>query len=138
MYRLFLALVSLITAIGIGCASESLPSSPTPGPMGITNTPVPTPTAIAEPLPTVTPEEFFLAVSSPENESVVVQSPVEVRGSTVVDAVVTVNGQVIEVGPEGEFTAPADLAEGPNTIEIIASDFAGHEEALVLSVIYIP
>jgi hypothetical protein len=138
MHRLFLSLVSLVIAVSIGCASGSPPSSATPGPVGSTDVPMPAPTATEESPAAVKPEEFFLSVSSPKNESVVDRSSVEVRGSTTVDAVVTVNGQVIEVGPEGDFTAPADLEEGPNAIEIIASDFAGHEKVLALSVIYIP
>lgn len=139
MHRLILSLVSLVIAAGIGCTSMSPSPTTTPAaPVAGTDTPTLAPTVTAEQVPEVTPEEFFLSVSSPENESVADQSPVEVSGSTVVDAVVTVNDQVVEVGPQGEFAASVALEEGPNAIEIIASDFAGHEEALALSVIYIP
>lgn len=138
MHRLILSLASLVIAVGIGCTSITPSPTATPTPMAVNDTPTTTPTATAEPLPPVTPEEFSLSVSSPENESVVDRSPIEVRGSSIVDAVVTVNGQVVDMGPQGEFAASVDLEEGPNVIEVIASDFAEHQEALALSIIYIP
>lgn len=138
MPRLLLSIVTLVMAISIGCTAISPSPSPTSGPERATATSTPAPASAVEPLPGVTPEEFFLTVSRPEVESVVNRSPFEVRGSTLVDAVVTVNGDVIEVGPQGEFTASVELEEGPNSIEVIASDFAGHEESRVIPVIYVP
>ena len=138
MHRLVLSLAALIIAVGNGCTTVSPSPTAPPGPTAAANTPAPSPTATAEPLPSVTPEEFFLSVSNPENESVVDQSPIEVQGNTVVDAVVTVNGLLVEVGPQGEFASSVDLEEGPNVIEVIASDFAGHEESRAFSIIYIP
>lgn len=138
MHRLFLSLISLVIVAGIGCTTGTPSSSVTPGPLAATETPLATPTALAESPAAVTPEEFFLLVSSPQDESVVDHSPFEVQGSTLVEAVVTINGQVIDVGPQGNFASSVDLEEGPNIIEVIASDFSGHEEALMLSVIYIP
>ena len=138
MHRLFLSLIILIVAAGIGCASGSPSPSAATGSVDATGTPVPAPTAAAELPATTVPEGFFLWVSSPEDESVVDRSPVEVQGNTAVDAVLTVNGLVVEVGPQGEFAAPVALEEGPNAIEVIASDFSGNEQALVLSIIYVP
>jgi hypothetical protein len=136
MHRLFLSLVSLIFVASIACTSGA--PSPVPGSPGVTEAPLVSPTAVAEASATATPGEFFLLVTSPQDESLAYSSPLELQGSTAVDAVVTVNGQVVEVGPQGEFTSSVGLEEGPNLIEVIASDFAGHEQALVLSVIYIP
>jgi hypothetical protein len=138
MHRLILSLAALVIAVVVGCTTMAPSPTALPDPTAATNTPAPSPIATAGQLPSVTPEEFFLSVSRPDNESVVDQSPLEVQGSTVVDAVVTVNGHVVEVGPQGEFAALVDLEEGPNVIEVIASDFAGHEESRAFSIIYIP
>lgn len=62
---------------------------------------------------------------------------VEIRGRTVPDAVVSVNGTAVEVASSGDFSSVVPLAEGPNSIEVIVSDFQGSQEYQVLSVIYL-
>ena len=66
------------------------------------------------------------------------QPSVEVSGKTVLDAVVTINGNVVPVETSGEFSTNVDLESGPNTITIVANDFQGNEQARVLTVIYVP
>lgn len=63
---------------------------------------------------------------------------VPVSGFTMPNATVTVNGVLVDVDSDGAFTTTAILEEGPNLLEIIASNLAGEERSAVLSVIYIP
>lgn len=78
-----------------------------------------------------------LVVTEPEDESTVNTSEVTVRGETNPDAVVTVNEIVADVDADGKFSATVSLEEGPNVIEVYASDFEGREAGEVLSVIYV-
>jgi hypothetical protein len=138
MRRLFLPLLTLVMAAGIACTAGTPSPSTMPGPPGNDSLPSPASTAGGQSPAPETPDGFFLLVSHPQDESVVDRSPLEVHGITVVEGVVTVNGQVVDVGPQGQFTSSVILEEGPNIIEVVASDFDGNEEALALAVIYIP
>ena len=60
------------------------------------------------------------------------------RGSTTADAVVSVNGVVVEVDAQGSFEAIVTLEEGPNLIEVVASDLTGAGESIDIVVVYIP
>jgi bacillopeptidase F len=89
--------------------------------------------------PTVTstpPAGLFLKVSEPLDESVVTASPVGVSGTTIPNAVVSVNGEIVEVDEQGNFTTMVTLEEGPNIIEVIASDLEGNEVSTILAIIY--
>ena len=96
-------------------------------------TPPPTP----EPTPTPKPE-FFLTVTQPADNSIIDADKVEVKGRTSPGAVVSVNGELAEVDEEGNFTMMVVLEEGPNIIEVIASDLEGNEESRTLVIIYAP
>ncbi len=65
---------------------------------------------------------FFLTVTQPTDESIINADKVEVIGITVPNAVVSVNGNLVEVDEEGNFTMMVVLEEGPNLIKVIASD----------------
>ena len=116
-----------------------IPPTPTPSP-----TPSPTPTLAPTPTPAPTPIpqslELSLQVTSPEDNVVVKSAQLDVMGTTSPDATVSVNGQLATVDPSGEFgtAAPLHLLEGPNLIEVIASDLNGDVRAVVLTVIFIP
>jgi len=77
-----------------------------------------------------------LAVTQPENESVVNTPEVVVKGTTNPDAVVTVNGTVADVDADGGFSVTVTLEESPNLIEVYASDFEYREASEILTVIY--
>ena len=102
-----------------------------------TPTPMPTPTEAAA----LTPgedERLFIEIAEPADESVVSTGTVAVRGSTTADAVVSVNGVVVEVDAQGSFEAIVTLEEGPNLIEVVASDLTGAGESIDIVVVYIP
>ena len=80
---------------------------------------------------------FSLKVTSPQDESIVYTFETAVAGVTAPDAVVSVNGALVEVDADGNFSTTVSLEEGPNSIEVIASDYEGHEASQILTVIYV-
>ena len=81
--------------------------------------------------------ELFIEVSEPADNTVVSSAAITVTGRSSPDATVSVNGQIAVVEADGRFsTSDVGLQEGPNLIEVIASDLAGEERTLVLMVIY--
>jgi len=96
--------------------------------------PTPTPTPSAPPSSGLT-----LTILEPQDEAVVKQNLMRVVGRTTPDAVVSVNGHVIRaIDENGNFTTVISLAEGPNLVEIIATDYQGNKVSQVLTVIYAP
>ncbi|GAJ17309.1 unnamed protein product, partial [marine sediment metagenome] len=87
--------------------------------------------------PTTKPE-FSLTVTEPTDESIINADKVEVIGITTPGAVVSVNGELAEVDEEGNFAMMVVLEEGPNIIEVIASDLEGNQESHTLVIIYVP
>ena len=84
------------------------------------------------------PVPLYLTVNEPRQQQVLTTSPAVVRGRTTPDAVVTVQGVSVSVDGLGGFETTVRLAEGPQTIEIIASDRDGNEEDAIIAVIYRP
>ena len=88
--------------------------------------------------PTPTPEapetSFFLDVIQPVDNSIVNTDKVEVRGDTRPRAVVSVNEEITSVGSDGIFSVTITIEEGPNIIEVIASDEKGNEAMTILTV----
>ena len=70
---------------------------------------------------------FFLTVTQPADNSVININKVEVRGRTSPGAVVSVNDEITTADTQGIFTNTITLEEGPNIIEVIASDEEGNE-----------
>lgn len=68
----------------------------------------------------------------------VTTAQVRVEGITLPDAVVSVNGDLITVDERGNFSTQVALAEGPNVIDVVASDFSGNEVSKSLAIIYLP
>lgn len=134
MFRFFLPVAPFMMALALACGTVAPVNPPGSG----TSLPGPGPAATARPMPDIVPARFFLGVRAPQNEVVVTVSPLPVEGVTTPDAVATVNGQVVEVDAQGQFLTQVTLEEGPNSIEILASNFEGRQEAQTLTVIYIP
>ena len=111
MRRVLILLVVLATLLGVGCHGTATPP-PTQG--------------------------FFLEVAEPQDEAVVSTSPIRVSGTTSPDAEVSVSGTLIDVDAQGNFAAMVELEEGPNVIEVIATDYGDNEDYCILTVIYTP
>ena len=127
-----------LTLLLVGCSSPD----PTPTPTA-TATPSPTPTVVAEPTPTATiegalPEVLFLEITEPEDESVVTEEILVVRGSTTPDAVVSIGEVTVDVDAQGQFAATITLELGPNILEIVASNLTGDQKSVLRSVVYLP
>jgi len=130
-------ILSCLLAVSVmlgGCAAgEATPSSTTPS-----VTAMPSPTGG----PAESPVELLLEIQEPEDESIVSTASVIVRGVTVPDAIVSLlfdsEIEIAEVDNAGNFAVTIDLQEGPNVIEVVASDWEGHEASAMITVIYMP
>ena len=78
-----------------------------------------------------------LTITEPLDETTVYTADLVVKGQTEPDAVVSVNEAVVDVDAEGKFSTMVTLEEGPNPIEVLASDFEGNEGSVTLTVIYV-
>lgn len=74
-----------------------------------------------------------LTVHAPVDGSEVV-SPFVVRGVTLTDAVVEVDGEAVGITQDGEFAKELDLAEGPHVISVRAKGRNGKENFQQLTV----
>jgi uncharacterized protein YfaP (DUF2135 family) len=66
------------------------------------------------------------------------EARLSVSGITAPGAVVSVNGRLAAVDAAGAFQLPLSLEEGPNTIQVVASDADGNQAYALLTVIYEP
>ena len=119
-------------------AVPTVVASPTPAP-----TPTPVPTATATPEPTATPSAlsgaFFLERVEPsESELFTDSSTLEIVGRTRVDAVVTVNDDVVEPDADGLFRHTVSLEIGANIIEIVASVASDEQDSFIVTAVYLP
>ena len=115
MKRGLVLFVMLATLLGTGCQGTASPPPPEPH-----------------------PQAFFLEVAEPQDETVVDVSPIPVNGSTSPGAEVSINGELIDIDEQGNFAVLVELDEGPNVIEVIATDYEGVEDYCILTVIYTP
>jgi len=86
----------------------------------------------------VSPVGIPLYVFWPANDATVNSASVPVIGTTNVDAVVTVNGVLVEVDVLGIFSISVTLEEGPNVIEVTASDLLGNVRSQTVVVFRTP
>lgn len=144
MKKLILLSMLLLTIIvTAGCAEEG--AQPTPV---FTSTPESTPTATPATTPPTTPETtpvpspaLFLEITHPADGAQVSTSSISVTGKTIPHAVVSVsvddNLEMADVDQNGYFSVTVTLEEGPNFIEVVASDQEGNEKSTTITVIYV-
>lgn len=138
---------SIQATVTVGVAVPTLlQSTPTVLKPGVPASPSPaapqpstarTPTSVPTPLKSNAPT-LALKVTTPQDESTVNAASVAVAGQTIVGAVVSVNGNLVDVDANGKFQTTVQLDEGPNIIEVVASDVTGNELSAILRVIYEP
>jgi len=75
---------------------------------------------------------------TPQDGATVNTPQIQVTGVSSPGAVVTVNDDILIAGPDGKFETTVSLEEGPNLIEIVASNDSGSETSLELTVTYEP
>lgn len=101
------------------------------------NTPQPIPQSIS----TANPENlqpFYLRILWPEDGSLVSMPEVELLGEATPGAVISIGDEILLVPPEGVFRQTIHLEEGPNAIEIVASDISGEQQSFILTLVYEP
>lgn len=81
---------------------------------------------------------FYLELNTPVDNSMVRNSTARVEGGTLQGSLVTVNGQIVALDGRGRFSVSVQLEEGPNSIDVIASDFLGNKRSHVITVIRLP
>ena len=79
--------------------------------------------------------DLVLKIEGIRDESVVQGDVTRLYGSTVPDALVTVNGEVVAVTTHGLFYTDLFLLPGTNFIEVVASDFGGRETSASFTVV---
>lgn len=123
--------LGLLITFGIWTANKAIKNKPTPTEETELITPI-------EPTPTAT--EFSLTIISPEDDSLINTSKVELKGSTVANAVIVIaeeNGEkIIEADEEGSFATELALIAGTNEIKITAFNSEGDEVSKTLSLVY--
>ena len=62
---------------------------------------------------------------------------VSVIGVSLPDAIVTVNGEIVSVNVFGVFRVTLLLEEGPNIIEVIASDLLGNASTVRRTIVWV-
>jgi len=118
-----------VTSIPTDIANETISTAI---PENVSPTPNVPPTAISA------EAGLWLQVLSPLDETVVNAPQVDVLGSAPAGTVISVNDVILIVGADGQFKTTVPLEEGPNLIEIIASDADGNEASALLTVTYEP
>jgi hypothetical protein len=126
--------------------TDTLPAElPTSTPLPAQAT-VPPPTIIVlEPPPTLpiaptpTPASVFpLTIETPRDGETLHASPWLVIGQTQSNALVSINDVVGFANAEGRFGLSVALQEGVNVLEVIASNTAGEQVFVILTVVYQP
>ena len=144
MIRLHLltkALVIGLVLMLMGCAGKAERPTPTATPTAVVVAPTPGARPQLTPAPEISgeiPTGLFLQITNLPKESVVRTNAIAISGATTPDALVSVNGVLVDVDQDGKFTSTLTLQEGPNIIEVVASDFQGNKVSAVLSIISIP
>ncbi|MBI4333220.1 MAG: hypothetical protein HY673_18300 [Chloroflexi bacterium] len=110
----------------------------TPAPVASTPGAPPAQTATQPPAAPSPAGAVLLQIAGPADESILTSSPAKLSGTAALDAVVSVNGRIVPVGDDGHFDLDVTLLEGPNLLEVVATDSDGRQSNQILTVIYIP
>jgi len=147
MLKVLLAIALLMTLAACSDSSPSdtpqatstMPSATASGTATFTQTPgtSASPTVSGTPVATAVSGALTLSILGPVDEIVVDTSTVTVRGQATAGAEVSVNGNVVNVDTNGSFTTIVTLEEGPNEIEIMATDEAENEASITITVFYL-
>lgn len=81
-----------------------------------------------------------LEITHPESGETItgLESQITLEGKTEEGAKISINGRLVIVGPEGDFSYQYSLEEGENTFTIIAQDKAGNQTEKEIKVDYSP
>jgi hypothetical protein len=123
--------VTGITTVDETSASDTTASEPT----APTNDTQPaTPAAALE----LVSGPLWVTITAPQDGSIHPETTVEVVGTAAEGTVLTINDEILYLETGGDFTVTLGLLQGPNTIEIIASDLEGSELTGTLIIFHEP
>ena len=117
-------------------AQPTVVSTGARAPAQSTATPGAVSAATPVPISATTPTLSFLTILEPTDESIVEVSPITIRGQTITDAIVSMNGELAEVDATGNFSVQVALEEGPNVFDVSATDAEGNEATEELVVFF--
>ena len=124
---------------GPSLSPQAPPASPVSSPaLGNPAVATPATTGTLIPATDISPVVLKIKILSPEDNSVISTAQVEVKGEALSNTVVTLNDQIVLADEAGFFSAIIPLEEGPNVIDIVASDENGNEDNVQLTVTYDP
>lgn len=150
------ALIAWLAVLLAGCGAPALPSGPTAQPW-VYAQPTLTPLSPGQP-DAAPPAEATTAPVPPAqgdssaplpsggwqvtlytaNEVEVSTQPFVLQGSAPAGTVISINEQILVVDSSGAFNVEIPLEEGPNLVEVIASNAAGEEVDYLLTITYNP
>lgn len=84
------------------------------------------------------PQPFMLIITEPRDQAIVSDATIRLAGRSGPEAVVTVQRVGVAVDALGVFSTTVTLDQGPNIIEIVATDTDGTILSAVIAVIYRP
>lgn len=84
------------------------------------------------------PQPFILVITEPRDQSIVSEATIRLSDLTGTDAIVTVQGVGITVDAVGVFSTTIALDQGPNVIDVVATDADGRVLSAVIAIIYRP
>ena len=138
--------ILVLTVAALACSLPSLatPAASAPTPGGAQ--PLPGDSVSAGETPAMAPPvsgqagsgTLSLRILSPADGAVVNTSIVEIVGEAPAGAVISIGDDILIVGEDGQFKHIVALEEGPNVIEILASDASGNEAFVLLGIFYEP
>ena len=82
------------------------------------------------------PQPFQLLITEPKDQSIVRENPLRIFGRSSPDAVVSVDGVSVTVDAIGIFSTMVLLDDGPNVIDVVATNNDGRILSSVLAVIF--
>lgn len=74
-----------------------------------------------------------ITVTAPDNDFITNQTSLSISGSINETATATINGTSLTLNALNEFSYSADLTEGSNSFEIVATDVAGNSASYILT-----
>jgi len=145
---IFVVLFFLITAcVSVPTKTETQPlpenSAAQPAPSltidnNLLNTAVPD-SAKGDEMPSYveyTDGSLWLRLFTPKDGDIVTREVVNFSGQAPLETVISLNEYISLVAGEGSFSIPVILEEGPNVIDLVASNMDGDEIELVLTIVY--
>jgi len=128
-----LVLAVAMTGLALAQADDDTPPIDDAAPVDMVTTPPVLDQPSVPPAPTL-----FLQLVDPADLDVVVPLSMDqltIHGLTLPAAVVSIDGDLVDIDDQGNFAGATPLDEGANEIEVVASDSQGNQTSTTLFVV---